>query len=132
MTESHTELRTDLGLKPVESLNRADNKAQLRFTAPRRGRPPTHFADLSPDERKQAVRDLGLPAFRANQLARHYYGRFEATPETMTDLPVAARQPVQDALFPRLMIPVRNISCDEGPHGKPCGSCMMGRCLSLS
>lgn len=114
MTETHTETHNDLGFKPVESLNRADNKAQLKFAAPRRGKPPTHFADLTVDEQKQAVKDLGLPAFRANQLARHYYGRFEASPETMTDLPAAAREPVQKALFPELMTEVRNISCDQG------------------
>ena len=33
----------------------------LVFTASRRGMPPTHFADLSAEERIDAVTELGLP-----------------------------------------------------------------------
>lgn len=40
----------------------------LVFDAPRRGKPPRHLADLAPADRKQAVVDLGLPGFRADQL----------------------------------------------------------------
>ena len=35
-------------------------------------KPPPHFADLTLEERKAKVFELGLPAFRANQLAVHY------------------------------------------------------------
>ncbi len=59
----------------------------LVFDAPKRGMPPRHLADLDSEQRREAVRDLGLPAFRADQLARQYYGRLEADPEKMTDLP---------------------------------------------
>ena len=52
---------------------------------PRRGLPPTHFADLTIPEVKEKMRELGLPAFRADQIARHYYGRCEADPLEMTD-----------------------------------------------
>lgn len=90
----------------------------LVFNAPRRGKPPAHFADLSVDERKEAVKELGLPAFRADQIARHYYGRLEADPSTMTDLPEAARAKVKEALFPTLLEPVRHISCDDGETRK--------------
>lgn len=90
----------------------------LVFTAQKRGMPPTHFADLSPQERCSAVTALGLPKFRANQIARHYYGRLEADPATMTDLPAAARAAVQEALFPVLMTPLREISCDNGQTSK--------------
>lgn len=105
---------SELELKPVESLRREDNPVALNFSAPKRGMPPTHFADLDPQARIEAVKQLGLPAFRAKQIANHYYARFEASPETMTDLPAAARGPVKEALFPDLMTPVRTISCDEG------------------
>lgn len=71
----------------------------LNFDKPRRSMPPKHFADLSADERIDALKELGLPKFRANQIARHYYGRLEADPSTMTDLPAAAREKVKDALF---------------------------------
>ena len=47
---------------------------------PRRGLPPTHFADLTIPEVKEKMRELGLPAFRADQIARHYYERCEADP----------------------------------------------------
>lgn len=90
----------------------------LVFNAPRRGKPPVHFADLSVAERKEAVKELGLPAFRADQIARHYYGRLEADPSTMTDLPESAREKVKKALFPTLLDPVRHISCDDGETRK--------------
>ncbi|MFC3851179.1 23S rRNA (adenine(2503)-C(2))-methyltransferase RlmN [Corynebacterium hansenii] len=90
----------------------------LVFKAPRRGMPGTHLADLDGPALKEAVKELGLPAFRANQIARHYYGRLEADPETMTDLPAAARGKVRDALFPPLLEPVRHISCDDGETRK--------------
>ncbi|TSD93532.1 23S rRNA (adenine(2503)-C(2))-methyltransferase RlmN [Skermania sp. ID1734] len=90
----------------------------LVFDAPRRGMPPRHLADLDADGLRAAVRELGLPAFRADQLARHYYGRLEADPEQMTDLPAAARTRVGEALFPPLLTPVREISCDDGQTQK--------------
>lgn len=53
----------------------------------RRGLPPRHFADLDAAGRAAAVAELGLPAFRAKQLANQYYGRLVADPQQMTDLP---------------------------------------------
>lgn len=108
--------RPMIELKPVESLRPEDNPVKVHFEEPRRARaalPPTHFADLTPEQRVDAVKELGLPAYRAKQLAKHYYGRFVATPETMMDLPAAARGPIAKALFPELMHPVRAISCDN-------------------
>ncbi|SEC34515.1 Ribosomal RNA large subunit methyltransferase N (plasmid) [Tsukamurella tyrosinosolvens] len=90
----------------------------LVFDAPKRGKPPRHLADLTDDELQQAVVDLGLPKFRANQLARHYYGRLEADAATMTDLPAAARGTVGEALLPELMSPVRHIATDSGTTRK--------------
>lgn len=80
--------------------------------------PPKHFADLSAGERIDALKELGLPKFRANQIARHYYDRLEADPSTMTDLPAAAREKVKDALFPQLMQPVRAVQADDGETQK--------------
>lgn len=85
----------------------------LVFSAPKRGMPPAHFADLSDEARIEALSELGLPKFRLNQIARHYYGRLEADPMTMTDLPEAARQQVKDALFPTLMSPLRVVEADD-------------------
>ncbi|MEJ5927010.1 23S rRNA (adenine(2503)-C(2))-methyltransferase RlmN [Corynebacterium sp. H128] len=90
----------------------------LVFNAPKRGMPPKHFADLTAEERIAAVQELGLPKFRVDQIARHYYGRLEADPMTMTDLPEAARAKVKEALFPTLMTSVREISTDNGETTK--------------
>jgi 23S rRNA (adenine2503-C2)-methyltransferase len=87
---------------------------QLNFAAPKRGKPPRHYADLAPDERAAAVTDLGLPAFRAKQLSTHYYTGLSVDPLTWTDLPAAQREPIKDALFPSLLTYVRDVSCDNG------------------
>ena len=80
--------------------------------------PPKHFADFTNEQRIAALGELGLPKFRANQLAKHYYGRLEADPSTMTDLPAAARDLVAKALFPTLMTPVRVVEADDGETQK--------------
>ncbi|MCF4006392.1 23S rRNA (adenine(2503)-C(2))-methyltransferase RlmN [Corynebacterium uropygiale] len=90
----------------------------LQFAAPKRGLPPKHFADLTQEERIAALAELGLPKFRVDQIARHYYARYEADPLTMTDLPAAQREKVKDALFPTLMTPVRSIETDNGETRK--------------
>lgn len=90
----------------------------LNFSQPRKNMPPSHFADLDTQGRIDALANLGLPKFRANQVAKHYYGRLEADPLTMTDLPEKARQQVKDALFPTLMEPVRTVETDEGETQK--------------
>lgn len=90
----------------------------LVFTAPRRGKPPTHLADMDLEQRKQAVRDAGQPAFRADQLARHYYGGLTRSADQMTDLPKAQRQDLVDALLPELLTEVRSIACDAGDTRK--------------
>lgn len=91
---------------------------KIQLLSPKRGMPPKHFADLSEDERIEALGELGLPKFRADQIARHYYGRFEADPSTMTDLPAAQRELVKDSLFPRLLTPVRKVETDNGDTTK--------------
>lgn len=88
------------------------------FEAPRRGMPPRHFADLDAAERAAAVAELGLPAFRAKQLANQYYGRLVADPQQMTDLPAAVRDQVAGALFPELLTVVREVECDKGETRK--------------
>ena len=44
---------------------------------PSRAKPPRHWIDLSVEERVQAVKDLGLPAFRARQISAHVFERWE-------------------------------------------------------
>ena len=91
---------------------------ELVFTAPRRAVPPRHLADLDAAGRIAAVTELGLPTFRARQLAHQYYGRLIADPRQMTDLPAGLRDQVADAIFPTLLTPVRQIECDAGETRK--------------
>ncbi|MDT5077123.1 MAG: rRNA (adenine2503-C2)-methyltransferase [Mycobacterium sp.] len=93
-------------------------KQELVFNAPKRGMPPRHFADLDDDGRTSAVTELGLPAFRAKQLANQYFGRLIADPQLMTDLPAAVRGQVAEALFPPLLSVVKSIECDAGETRK--------------
>ncbi len=87
---------------------------QLTLVAPRRGKPPRHLADLTVEERREAVAALGHPAFRANQLSTHYFERLVDSPEQMTDLPQAVRDDLVADLLPPLLGPVRSITADEG------------------
>jgi 23S rRNA (adenine2503-C2)-methyltransferase len=91
---------------------------ELVFAAPRRGKPPRHLADLAPVERRAAIAELGLPAFRANQLSTHYFSRFADSAEQMTDLPKATRAMLIDDLLPTLLTPVRHLDCDGGATRK--------------
>jgi 23S rRNA (adenine2503-C2)-methyltransferase len=80
--------------------------------------PPRHLADLDEAGRVAAVTELGLPKFRAKQLAHQYYGRLIADPHQMTDLPAAVRASVAGELFPTLISPAREIQCDAGETRK--------------
>ena len=90
----------------------------LVFDAPKRGLPPTHFVDLDRAGVRAAVTGLGLLAYRADQLARHYFTRFENDPAAMTDLPGAVREQVGAALLPRLLTEVRSLETDAGTTRK--------------
>jgi len=90
----------------------------LQSTAPRRRMPPRHLADLDAAGRRAAVTELGEPAYRADQVARHYYARLSADPASMTDLPAAARLTLGAALLPALLTPVRHVACDGGSTRK--------------
>lgn len=87
---------------------------QLTFTAPRRGKPPRHLADLNPAERKEAVEALGHKGFRAKQLSTHYFERLVESPEDMTDLPKAIRDDLVRDLLPTLLTPLVQRTADDG------------------
>lgn len=70
--------------------------------------------DLSPTERVDAVRALGLPAFTAKQISTHWFIRLEEDPTHWTDLPAASRGTVAETFFPRLMEPVEELTADRG------------------
>ena len=87
---------------------------ELVLEAPRRGKPPLHLLDLDAAERRAAVTELGLPAFRADQVSRQWLTRLSDDPDTWTDVPSAARTAIKDALLPTVLTPIRVISCDAG------------------
>ncbi|MGE3288928.1 MAG: 23S rRNA (adenine(2503)-C(2))-methyltransferase RlmN [Pseudonocardia sp.] len=89
----------------------------LVFDAPKRALPPRHLADLDAAGRRTAVVELGLPGYRADQLARHYFGRLTADVDAMTDLPAAARAGLA-SLLPPLVTPVLEQACDGGATRK--------------
>lgn len=91
---------------------------QLVFEEPRAKRPPRHLADLDAGGRASAVAELGLPAFRAKQLAAQYYGRLIADPRQMTDLPAAVRDVIAETMFPNLLTVAAEITCDAGQTRK--------------
>ena len=64
------------------------------------------------------VAGLGQPPFRASQLSRHFFGRYTDQPDEMTDLPLASRDPLAQALLPRLLTAERELSCDAGTTRK--------------
>jgi 23S rRNA (adenine2503-C2)-methyltransferase len=91
----------------------------LVFDEPRgRRKPPRHLADLTADERRTLVSELGLPAFRAQQLSRHYFSRLVDDPEQMTDLPAGQRASLVSGLLPELMTPLRTMQADKGTTRK--------------
>jgi 23S rRNA (adenine2503-C2)-methyltransferase len=90
----------------------------LVFTAPRRGRPPRHLADLSAEQRAEAVAALGEKPLRARQLSRHYFARLSVDAPAMTDIPAHARDRLAGELLPPLLTEVRTVSCDDGATSK--------------
>jgi 23S rRNA (adenine2503-C2)-methyltransferase len=80
--------------------------------------PPRHLADLDLAARRAAVAELGEPAFRAQQISAHYFGRLVRDPQEMTDLPARTREAITGALLPRLLEPKRELATDNGTTRK--------------
>jgi 23S rRNA (adenine2503-C2)-methyltransferase len=91
-----------------------DGKPLLQFAEPKRGQPPVHLADLTPQERVDRVKELGLPGFRAKQLAKHYFEHYTSNPADMTDLPAATRDEMAAGLLPPLLTEVKRLKTDKG------------------
>jgi 23S rRNA (adenine2503-C2)-methyltransferase len=83
-----------------------------------RRKPPRHLADLIPDERADLVAELGLPRFRARQVARHYFSRLTSDPEQMTDLPAEGRSALVSTLLPQLLTEAHVRQADDGATRK--------------
>ena len=91
-----------------------DGRPVLQFAEPKRGKPPVHLADLTPEQRTARVIELGLPGFRAKQLSTHYFTHCTTDPARMTDLPAAQRDELVAGLLPPLLTEVRRLRTDNG------------------
>ena len=92
----------------------AEGRPVLQFASPKRGKPPVHLADLTPEARAEKMVELGLPGFRAKQLGTHYFQHGTSDPERMTDLPAAGRAELVAGLLPTLLTEVRRLKTDDG------------------
>ena len=86
----------------------------LSFTERKFGKPPAHLADLDAKGRREAVQALGFPAFRADQLSRHYFEHLTADPNEMSDLPAASRDELVGLMMPSLLERAESFSADGG------------------
>lgn len=96
----------------TEAQGQGPGKPLLVFDAPKRGKPPRHFADIDPDDRKSVLAEVGEKPFRGDQMARHYFGRLSTSPEEWTDLPATRRGDLADRFFPPLLTLVREQRTD--------------------
>ncbi|KHK99824.1 50S rRNA methyltransferase [Microbacterium mangrovi] len=92
----------------------AEGRPLLQFASPRRGKPPVHLADLTPEQRVEKVTELGMPGFRAKQLEKHYFTHYTHDPAEMTDLPAAGREELVHGMLPPLLTEVRRLQTDRG------------------
>jgi len=98
---------------------RTPKPGELTFDAPKgRGKPRRHLADMTAAERREAVTTLSLPAFRADQVSRHYFARLSDDSSGWTDIPAALRDDLAAALTPPLMTSVRELTTDAGTTRK--------------
>ncbi|QOR48376.1 23S rRNA (adenine(2503)-C(2))-methyltransferase RlmN [Trueperella pecoris] len=100
--------------KQVKPRVESGPRPTLTFQQKRRGKPPRHLADLARSERREVVSALGYPAFRADQLSRHYFEHRTIDPAAMTDLPQAQREAIVTELLPPLMEKVSEQFADGG------------------
>ena len=93
--------------------------ADLVFEAPAvKKKTPTHLADLTIEERKARAEEFGVPAFRANQLAVHFFTHHNDDVQSFTDIPKELREKLGEAFLPKLLTLVRSVTCDGGKTRK--------------
>jgi len=88
---------------------------KLVFDEPKqRVKPPKHFADLDPKGRKALAVELGIPAFRANQAAVHFFNHYNDDTESWSDIPKDLRSVMAEKFTPKMITLVRSVSADGG------------------
>jgi 23S rRNA (adenine2503-C2)-methyltransferase len=75
---------------------------------------PKHLADFGASERKAFAEELGLPGYRASQVATHYFSHLSNDPQQWSDIPADSRQSIADALTPQLIELVTTRTTDNG------------------
>jgi 23S rRNA (adenine2503-C2)-methyltransferase len=85
----------------------------LVLEAPKKGKPPTHLLDLTRAERRDAVAELGMPAYRADQVSTHLLVHLQDDPDQWTDVSAADREKLA-VVLPTLLDPIRTLDCDNG------------------
>ena len=93
----------------------ASGRPVLEFEAkPRKAQPPVHLVDMSKDELAAKAKELGVPAFRVKQIAKHYFTHYTTDPELMTDLPQEGRAELVGVFLPKLLTEVKRLQTDKG------------------
>jgi 23S rRNA (adenine2503-C2)-methyltransferase len=98
-------------------MSRSENVPEIKlvFDEPvQRKKVPKHLADFSPEERRDWAKELGFPAFRATQVAAHYFTHLASDPGTWSDIPSDMRTSFAEIFTPKLIELVRSITCDNG------------------
>ena len=92
---------------------------KLVFDEPKQKvKPPKHFADLDPAGRKELALELGIPGFRANQAAIHFFTHYNDDTDSWSDIPKDLRQLMAEKFTPPMITLVRSIECDGGTTRK--------------
>jgi 23S rRNA (adenine2503-C2)-methyltransferase len=91
------------------------SEIKLVFDAPKpKAKTPRHLADMTIEERRERAKELGIPAFRVNQISTHYFTHYSDDPATWSDFPKDLRETVKQEFLPPLITLVRSITCDGG------------------
>lgn len=86
----------------------------VELKAKSRTKPPKHLSGMTIAERQEAIVELGIPKFRADQISRQWFTRLSDDPATWTDLPSDIAQEVADKLLPPLFSSVKEVTADNG------------------
>ena len=93
----------------------ASGRPVLEFEAkPRKAQPPVHLVDMSKDELTAKAKELGVPAFRVKQIAKHYFTHYITNPDDMTDLPQEGKAELVGVFLPKLLTEVKRLQTDKG------------------
>jgi 23S rRNA (adenine2503-C2)-methyltransferase len=91
------------------------SEIKLVFDAPKpKSKAPRHLADMNVEERREKAKELGIPAFRVNQISTHYFTHYNDDPESWSDFPKDLREMVRREFLPQLITLVRSVTCDDG------------------